>query len=433
LEAWKVEHPDLKQAFEQVVSKLRRYIPRKLSPLSIAATFVRSRKGTNLGFPDVTSNWDTANLSDYLRRAKELRDGKKVTVYPFIMFKRVQPGGPDREDAKQRPVWGADHATTFAELSYLYVVLDQLRTIPGFEHLLGIDYLERALQRRLPLWKHKFSLDLGQADATFGPLWVLIGLSVLAELIEMPLGFLIQTYQNYTSGDILTPVGIYKGVHGLPSGVGFTNLLEILGFLVEAENAFNRQGITDYFLHQNGDDGLYLSNVELNTEQAAETFATHGLILNEAKSDNDTEQCSYLQRHFLQTYGNKAVMSTNRMLNRILLAERGVNVEATGLSVRDFWTLNTIAKLENCKRHPLFREFVYFVASGDRWNLDPTPVLSKSLDAIEGFSAFGDSVYGTTGLAEFDTVKVLFELQGKGRGPRVNLKSTLSEPDLPLE
>lgn len=407
LDAWRREWPDLISAYEEEVSYLRQAIPRKLRPLTISEAYKVSRKNTNLGFPEATSNWKVANLGGYLRRAESLLRGKKTMLYPFIMFKRTQPGGPRREDAKQRPVWGADHAETFAGIAVLNVLLNELSKLEGFEHLRGIDYLESVLRSKLASFKFKFGLDLSQLDATFGPLWILLGLSILNELVEVPLEYLEAVFNYYTTGSLLTPEGLYKGTHGMPSGVAFTNLLETLALRVMARLALRQQGVNNFVIYQNGDDGAYLSNEQLDTDILEATYSRYGLALNAQKSGNEADQLVYLQRHFYESEGYPAVMSTVRMLGRILYAERGINPEQVGLSVREFWTLNTIAKLENCKRHPLFEEFVLFVASGDKWKLDPRAVMQKDIGSVEGFSAFGDSAYGTSGLAEFETVKVL--------------------------
>ena len=164
----------------------------------------------------------------------------------------------------------------------------------------------------------------------------------------------------------------------MPSGVAFTNLLETLVFRAIARGMFADQGIYHFKIYQNGDDGLYLSDGKLDTERASRYWKQFGLILNAAKSQNDEFRCSYLQRHFYGEDGWRAVMSTNRMLVRILYSERDPGIERTGLRPRDFWTVNKIVKLENCKRHPNFPEFVDFVKRGDEGMLDPGPVIRVS-------------------------------------------------------
>jgi len=413
---WWENDPDMRDAMIEEITALTKLTKRKIRPLSILEGFRISRKGTNLGFPYVTSTWSEQVIGHYLRRAQLLLEGKDPTLYPFIMFKRVQPGGPDREMAKQRPVWGSDHAETFAGISVLNPLLRVLSFSQEFSHLLGIDKLELVLKGILPRAPWKFSLDLGQADATFGPKWLLLGLEIMSQLVELDDRYLRSVFNYYSNGDLLTPNGIYKGIHGLPSGVAFTNILEIFGFRTMARYAFKKMNIkcTHYF--QNGDDGLYLTSEPFEPTDMAEIYQRYGLVVNPDKSGMSSDDASYLQRHFRRIHDYQAVMSTNRMLGRILYSERGVDVAKVGMSVRDYWTLNTIMKLENCKRHPDFHKFVDFVRAGDVGGLDPSPILGRDPADAEGYSPFGDGVYGNSGLLDFETVKYLIRGNRKFRG-----------------
>lgn len=111
---WWESDPLLLEAITEEITTLKKLIPNKLMPLSILEGYKVSRKGTNLGLPYVTSTWDEKVVGHYLRRASDLIDGKSPKLYPFVLFRRVQPGGPERSMSKQRPVWGADHAESFA-------------------------------------------------------------------------------------------------------------------------------------------------------------------------------------------------------------------------------------------------------------------------------------------------------------------------------
>jgi len=413
---WWENDPEMRDAVIEEVTALTKLIKRKLRPLSILEGFRISRKGTNLGFPYVTSTWSEQVIGHYLRRADLLLSGKDPTLYPFIMFKRVQPGGPDREMAKQRPVWGADHAESFAGISVLNPLLRQLSFTEEFSHLLGIDQLELVLKRVLPIASWKFSLDLGQADSTFGPKWQRLALEILSQLVEVDERYLRSVFNYYSEGELLTPDGIYEGIHGLPSGVAFTNILEIFGFRVMARYAFRKLRVNVSHLFQNGDDGLYLTSDPFEPTDMADIYQRYGLIINPDKSGMSSDDASYLQRHFRRSYNYQAVMSTNRMLGRILYSERGVDVAKVGMSVKDYWTLNTIMKLENCKRHPDFHKLVDFVRAGDESGLNPLPILGRDPVDIEGYSPFGESVYGNSGLLEFETVKYLIRGDRKFRG-----------------
>jgi hypothetical protein len=406
------------EAVNEELFSLMKIIGTRCRPLSILDGYRMSRKGTNLGFPYVTSTWSEKVIGHYLRRASLLLEGKNPDLYPFIMFKRTQPGGPERKDSKQRPVWGADHAESFAAICVLQPLLSKLSRNEQFSHLLGIDSLESQLKRDLPRARFKFSLDLGQADATFGPKWQQLTLWMLGQLVDVDLQYLRSIYDYYSAGDLLTPDGIYKGIHGLPSGVGFTNMLEILGFRVMARYALKELRVSYFALYQNGDDGLYLLNDLCEPSDLSDIYQRFGLVLNVDKSGMSPDEASYLQRHFKEQHGYQAVMSTNRMLGRILYAERGVDAKKLGMSVKDYWTLNTIMKLENCKRHPDYRSLVDFVRAGDESGLNPRPILGKDPADVEGYSPFGEGVYGKSGLLEFETVKILLGDGRKKRGPQ---------------
>uniref|UniRef100_A0A2V0RIV3 Uncharacterized protein n=1 Tax=viral metagenome TaxID=1070528 RepID=A0A2V0RIV3_9ZZZZ len=110
-----------------------------------------------------------------------------------------------------------------------------------------------------------------------------------------------------------------------------------------------------------------------------------------------------------------AVMSSTRMMGRIIFAERVPNIQ--GMTSRTYWTLNTIMKLENCKRHPEFTNMVDFVRRGDAFGLQVTRSASKApLRDVAGYdpvSRNGEGNDGDTettsgaGLMAFETVKLL--------------------------
>lgn len=423
IDDWQTELPaELNEAMKAEVDFIKSYLPSgKVDAISIQEAYNRSNKNTNLGLPHARNHQssDQRIIDEYIKRAYKIVAGEDPTLFPFILFKRVQPGGPEPEDAKNRPVWGSDHAETYASLSLLYPLLDALSLTGEFSHLRGIDALESVLKSSLGNWSHAISLDLSSADANFGPVLMSCGFQMIVHLVNGVDSRMIDTlYKYYTTGDLLTPDGLITGVHGMPSGVGLTNLLETLVFRVLARIYTAQFGQAE--VYQNGDDGLYLINAgSSDPEEIAEVFGRYGCKVNTDKTSVSPENISYLQRHLYPNYKYDAIMSTVRMLNRVLYAERGVDAKAMGMAPRDFWTLNTISKLENCKRHPLFEEFVRFVSSGDKYGLDPSPVLNRSVNEIEGYSVFRIDEGKTDsrgreskGLLNFEAVKVL--LAGSG-------------------
>jgi len=359
----------------------------------------------------MSSEWSEENLRFYIPRSKDLVAGLPIELYPFVLFRRVQPNGFEKEDgtvsAKQRPVWGSDHAETFAGLTILYPFLERMKRLDEFSHLLGIDYLEKVLMGYFPRYKWRISLDFSALDSTFGPRWLLSGLSFVQDVMDVNLSFLEQLYHYYSEGSIITPGGTRQGTHGLPSGCTMTNLFETLCLHALTTSYLNELGIQDHKVFQNGDDGLILTNVELDLDHMAAFFKTRGLVLNVSKTMQSQTEARYLQRQFVRSQGDRAVMSTTRMLGRIVYAERGVDVEKVGMSVAQFWILNTISKLENCKRHPYFSEFVNFVKRGDKFGLSPTLVSGKTSTGNEIFRAVSGSPELESGFESMETVRLL--------------------------
>lgn len=331
--------------------------------------------------------------------------------------------------SKQRPVWGADHAETFSSLSLVYPILDRLQSIRWASHLRGIDALEQVITNENGLVY--VSLDLSRCDATFSPKLVALGLKIVALLLDLNNDdpCLHQLFKYYTTGDIATPEGIVKGVHGLPSGIGMTNLIETLVLKVLFQYLSDQYGGSLNAGYHNGDDGLLVFGAQpVGIDQLVDGAAAFGLIVNGDKSSVG-QDFSYLQRHRLTDYPDRLIMSTARMLGRILYSERAT-ASNKEVSIRQAWTLNTIMKLENCKRHPSFERFIDFVRSGDQYNLSVrTKDLKWSPVDVEGYSPFEENGAGDVpvnkqkrgGFWDFETVRFI---TGEKLGTRNNYAAT---------
>jgi hypothetical protein len=156
----------------------------------------------------------------------------------------------------------------------------------------------------------------------------------------------------------------------------------------------------------NGDDALIRTEKPFDPNKLFDTIRTMGMVPNEDKTTVSSDEFNYLQMTFR---GEGGVMATTRMLTRILFAERGVDVNKAGMSVKNFWTLNTLSKLENCKRHPNFKEFVEFVQTGDQFGLDVSELLDVTV-TDRGFTGGSDTVEGIGG---WESVKILNRTTGK--------------------
>ena len=323
-------------------------------------------------------------IRDYLGRAEALTRGRNVKLYPFTLFHRSQP--KSRTEWKDRVVWGSDHAETFAGLTVAKPAVESLRFIPGFEAWNGIEAVEARAAQIFAGGGFYVSTDFSGFDRSVRPTVLRAAFLVLESLFEprLPERFWIQMYEYYLRGEIVTPEGILQGYHGLPSGVTWTNLVDTiiqLLILVQTLTILGKdlEQVDFMFL---GDDGV----ISFRNEEEAKTHyrvcELYGLEVNEEKSDESYERFSFLQRHFrreLTTPGFcPGVYSGLRTIGRLIWTERG------GFKIDDevltdsyvkydagFWVLVAFMKLENCKRHPKFREIVEIAVRGDRYGLNP--------------------------------------------------------------
>lgn len=394
---------------------------------SLDEAYKRSRKNTNLGLPYLTNKWDSKVISDYLGRAKALLEGRNVMVAPFTLFHRSQPRS--RTEWKDRVVWGSDHAETFAGLTVLGPVLSMLREIQGFEAWRGMDAVEVRAAQIFAVNGIYVSTDFSGFDSTIHPGLMQSAFRVIDGLFDFKLepAFLRRMFEYYTTGEIVTPEGILQGLHGLPSGVTWTNLIGtllqiILLRLSTLEMGVDLEKVDFMFL---GDDGVVRFENESQARIHFEVCERYGLEVNESKSDMSDDSFSFLQRHFRKSLssGNfcPGVYSVVRTLGRLLWTERGgfkiddevlrenfVNYDA------GFWILVAYMKLENCKRHPKFREIVEIAVKGDKFGLDPAKVGARInyVSSIKGYDT-SDATPRTSGLESFESVRTAVEIRAR--------------------
>ena len=165
-----------------------------------------------------------------------------------------------------------------------------------------------------------------------------------------------------------------------------------------------------------GDD-LVLLLRELDFDVVEQRYSKGSLPFNVDKSVVSKDYCLYLQNLYHIDYLKNGVIggiySTYRALNRIIYQERWSEFEDYGLDGIDYYSIRTICILENCKHHPLFREFVEFIYKLDKYSLRYSRnSINKYNDMLgnssctEGFmnNQYGDNV---SGINRFETVKLL--------------------------
>jgi hypothetical protein len=393
--------------------------------ISLSEAYRLARKNTNLGLPYLTNRWEPHVIRDYLGRASRIVEGERVKVYPFTLFHRSQP--KSRSTWKDRVVWGSDHAETFAGLTALKPLLLMLREVQGFEAWKGMDAVEVRAAQIFAVKNFYTSTDYSGFDSTVSPLMMTAAFNVISNILPGSQKMLPTLFDYYTAGEIATPEGILQGYHGLPSGVTLTNLvgtlIQLLLLAITCETiGIDLEKVDFMFL---GDDGVIGFPSPTEARVYFDVAEAYGFTVNEEKSSQSEDSFSFLQRHFRRSMVNgnfcPGVYSGLRTLGRLIWTERG------GFKVDDevledsfvkydsgFWVLVAYMKLENCKRHPKFKEIVAAAVRGDRFGLDPNLVGSrdKFISSIKGYDT-SDATPRIGGLAAFDSVRVVLEVRAE--------------------
>nr|APG78198.1 RdRp [Beihai picobirna-like virus 11] len=287
---------------------------------------------------------------------------------PCALFTRTQ------ENRKTRNVWCYPIADTLLEMQFYRPVLDYQKELPWRTAVTTPERVDAAV---LQLMNHaraedKFlvSIDFSAYDNTIKRTLIEHSFDYFRSLFQE--GFheqLDYIKERMITIGLVTPDGILSGDHGVPSGSTFTNEVDSVVQYLIASNYQNE--ILKYFQIQ-GDDGIYATN---DPEKLFDHYKSFALNVNEDKSDRSKDYCLFLQKYYSYHYIDRGVVGgiypTYRALNRLVYPERFVEFKED-LSGKDYFAIRTLSILENCKHHPLFREFVEFIMSLDKYSLIPS-------------------------------------------------------------
>jgi len=335
-----------------------------LRPISLENAVRLLKNSTNSGLPFYTrkSRVKDRLISNFF----ELSERED----PCILFTRTQ------ESNKTRNVWGYPIVDTMMEQCYYSPILEYQKKLSWRSALRGPEEVDKEVTRLMDSAKLRglslISIDFTSFDA-----------SVSLELIHRSFEYFKLLFQPKFGDDLdllkvrfatiplLTPSGILEGCHGVPSGSTFTNEVDSLAQCFSARSS----GLIEYRDFQiQGDDGLYILN-KADVSKLYDSFKSSGLQVNESKSYVADDYCVYLQclHHFDYRNAKTGIIGgiypLYRALNRILYQERWSNFEDFGLKGSDYYSIRTISILENCRHHPLFKEFVKFVYQLDKYHL----------------------------------------------------------------
>lgn len=381
-----------------------------LRPISVDNATKLMKNSTNSGLPFYTrkglvKDRVLARFEHFLKR-----------MDPCVLFTRTQ------EQGKTRDVWGYPIADSINEMRYYSPLLAYQRKLKWRSSLNGPEYVNMRLThiideaRRLGL--ELVSIDFSSYDRS-------VKLKFQQKISEY-YKYLFQV--NYSMDidkmtirkgtiELVTPDGILKGNHGLPSGATLTNEDGSVGqFIISRKSNCTVDGLFDI----QGDDGVYAIASD-KVKSFMNCFKKYGFDVNEDKSYRSSDYLVYLQNLYHIDYRRNGVITgiypIYRALNRLLYQERWSNFEEFGIKGIDYYSIRAICILENCKYHPLFEELVKFVIKYDKYSLDYSneglsqyvKMISQT-SGIEGIliNQYGDNIKG---IGNFETVKLINKLK----------------------
>jgi hypothetical protein len=331
---------------------------------------------------------------------------------PCIMFTRTQ------EQRKTRAVWGYPMADTLKEMRYYRPLFEHQKLLNWRSALRGPDATNHVITdivlSAINSNEKLVSIDFSSYDTT-----------VRSSLQKVSFDYIKSKFQSHYHSELdeialrfatiglITPDGVLTGHHGVPSGSTFTNEVDSIAQFIVA----NRFGIHSDCCDIQGDDGAYRTS---DPDGLKGAFSDHGLVVNEEKSYVLDDGLVYLQNLYDINYIKDGIIGgiypSYRALNRIIYPERFDNFTEDEISGSDYFAIRTIAILENCKHHPLFKELVKLILTLDKYNLKYSEVgLSKYIKRIskskgsEGLiiNQYSDNIRG---IGSFETVKLIKEL-----------------------
>lgn len=382
---------------------------KRLRPLSYVQALKLLKNDTNSGLPFYRRKGLVKE------RVLEDFDNLLKRKDPCILFTRTQ------EQKKTRSVWGYPIADTLNEMRFYSPLLEHQRKVsyrsalcdPMTTCLAMTSLLKRCSEGKDLIL---LSIDFSAYDTTVKFQLQKEAFNYIKSLYQSSYSSEIDyIFERFNSIGIVTPYGVLKGKHGVPSGSTFTNEVDsIVQFSIARSFGIDVENI-----QVQGDDGVYLLDKD-KVDSFVNHFKSFGLVVNEKKSFRSQEFAVYLQSLFHIDYLKDGfiggIYPVYRALNRIIYQERWSTFEDYGISGRDYYSIRTICIVENCKYHPLFKELVKFVLDNDKYSLDYSDQgLSKYVQMIDESKGageilrhqFGDNV---SGINKFETVKIIREL-----------------------
>jgi len=348
--------------------KIESFLPDsgRLRPISEdnAAKFIK--KQTSAGLPTMAKKGNVLmeTLNTQWSRYSTT-DGE--WYIPAVPFTRTQ------ENMKTRLVWGYPLVYVLDEMTFYRPILEEQSKKSWRAALRSADDIDSAITQLINYARSRgkvlLSIDFSNYDNTVKETLQSYAFNDYFKSLFQPefKSRLLNDSERFNRIPIITPDGILSGKHGIPSGSAYTNEV---GSVVQYGISQTFDENLDNFQIQ-GDDGAYAT---FDPEGLKDHFRSYGLEVNDEKSYMSDDFVVYLQNLYHTDYIQdgliRGIYPLYRALLRIVYQERFNDFSEDDISGKDYYAIRTLSILENCKAHPLFKEFVEYIVGLDKYNLD---------------------------------------------------------------
>nr|UAW00398.1 MAG: RNA-dependent RNA polymerase [Porcine picobirnavirus] len=287
--------------------------------------------------------------------------------------------------------------------------------------------------------------DFSATDAHFKLATTMEVCDVLSECFQPRYRELLRESMTYMHEIplVIGPDSKLEGEHGVSSGSNWTNFVEtifdwILSEYVAQMESGSRSRLSErnvgspvnyHGLYAIGDDMSWFvqrSHFDPEFSTRLEEYGKQvGQEIKEDKTTNDPDKVKSLQRLFQAGYYQesgeqlRAVYPTIRALKSLVYPEKRHPKKREGKKLwdKDMNSVRAVMILENCVDHPLYRDFVAFVAAGDPYLVEFAKKDAKQINdaarrskLIPGLNPTYNQERRDSKLSEFETIKVLASL-----------------------
>lgn len=456
---WNPDVVTLEWAKEEVVKEIQQALlatteSDKIDPLDAHEALQKVTKGRNSGWPYMTSKWsqDEEMVQYYLDQAKKLLQGvDTLRGKPHILFKRVQPGGYKLNGdeieftPKMRPVECPPKHDAIAAKCFTDKFVEVFKTMQPYYGFNGGESVYKCLE---PFMEYNLLVesDFSGFDQRCQHIMKHV-FDVIAQLVprryHIYLRIVLDYYQH---SELVTPIGILKGVNGringLNSGDGWTSVIGTLANSIAVKYTMKRMGVDDYLRLSFGDD-IALATNQFDTDLFESYMKELGMDCNRSKQNVSAGKDAYFSflgyYHFRESWkaGNQGKFPMCRIAPGLYYKEFhmtpgsiSAEIDITPEELENLRNtpeaiemVAIAAKLNNCRNNDDFESLVRYVREHSPHKLSTNYImpLAKVKEAIRNGRKSRNM-----GLANSPVVQLLYKIEAE-EGLHVDIDATGSE------